>query len=86
MHSNNTVRLYGSTIEGDVQTNDLNICISNWTRMDLVSYVGADNSKCMVSHLACDPPTATERLDIEPFYLMLGTIEPRNKMFWSFAP
>ena len=78
MHSNFNVRLYGSTIEGDVQTNDLNICISNWTRMDLVSYVGADDSKCMVSHLGCDPQPAAERIDIEPYYLMLGTIEPRK--------
>jgi glycosyltransferase involved in cell wall biosynthesis len=78
MHHRDTVVHHGGSIEHDALTNDLSICISEWTRKDLVDYVGVDGNKCMVSHLGFDTADAEPREDIEPYYLMLGTIEPRK--------
>jgi len=78
LHHRHTVVAHAHSIEEDVLSNDLNICISDWTRQDLCDYVGADRGKCMVSHLGYDIEEPQPRDDVEPYYLMLGTIEPRK--------
>ena len=77
-HHHHTISAHGRTIQRDVATNDLNVCISEWTKNDLIDYVGARPEACMVSYLGCDAVDEAPRLDVEPYYLMLGTIEPRK--------
>lgn len=78
LHLESVVATYGSTVDIDVRSNDLNICVSEWTKHDLVTYVGADPDLCLVAHLGYHRAGLVKMPDVEPYYLMLGTIEPRK--------
>ncbi len=72
----------------DFASNDLNICNSQSTMDDIVTYMGVDEGKTLVSLLGIDQEDNDKKLyrDLlkkyvpEDFILILGTIEPRKNI------
>ncbi len=55
-HNPDNIRLHASRIEKSLQTNDLNVCISESTREDIVAYLKVPEEKTMVAYPAHDGP------------------------------
>ena len=72
----------------DFESNDLNICNSQATMDDIVTYFQVDKNKTMVSLLGVDYDTMNNPLyneivkkyQVEDYILILGTIEPRKNI------
>lgn len=72
----------------DFASNDLNVCNSQSTMDDIVTYMGVDEDKTFVSLLGMDQEDNDKKLyrDLmkkyipEDFILILGTIEPRKNI------
>lgn len=72
----------------DFNSNHLNVCNSQATMNDIITYMGVDEKNTMVSLLGmdmddCSNPLYSELLDKyqpEDFILVLGTIEPRKNI------
>lgn len=88
LHHKDTIKWHTSTIEEDISTDDLCICISESTQEDLVNYLGFPVEKTLVSHLGFDRsviqnPLYSKIIDkysVEKFVLVIGTIEPRKNI------
>jgi glycosyltransferase involved in cell wall biosynthesis len=88
-HNTENIHLHASRIEKSLETNDLNVCISESTREDIVTYLNVPEEKTLVVHPACESgwerrkSRRIQRLHnrpVEPFLLILGTIEPRKNI------
>jgi glycosyltransferase involved in cell wall biosynthesis len=87
-HSVGTIKHHGPAIDRDLQSNDLSICISNATRDDIVTYLGYPAHKTVVVVPGVDPPldlsdrlrAFDERYSVEPYLIVVGTIEPRKNI------
>jgi glycosyltransferase involved in cell wall biosynthesis len=72
----------------DFESNDLNICNSQATMEDIITYFQVDKNKTMVSLLGVDFETMNNPLyneivkkyNVEDYILILGTIEPRKNI------
>jgi glycosyltransferase involved in cell wall biosynthesis len=88
-HNQDNIHLHASRIERSLTTNDLNVCISESTREDIVAYMQVPVEKTMISYPAHDDHWKTREgffrsifanRAVEPFVLILGTIEPRKNI------
>jgi len=88
LHHSDTVNFHAKCIESDIKDNDINVCISESTKDDLVTYLGVSENKCLVSLLAADNSALSDHLytnllekyTVEDFILVLGTVEPRKNI------
>jgi len=88
-HNIDNIHLHASRIEKSLETNDLNVCISKSSREDIITYLQVPEEKTMVAYPAHDEQwknreglfrSIFEYRSIEPFILILGTIEPRKNI------
>ena len=93
-HTRDTIEYHARTLQDDIRTNDLTVCVSDATRSDVISYLKPANPDRIVTiHLAhswaagCDSTLkevlsrpGNENAKVEPFVLILGTIEPRKNI------
>lgn len=88
LHHQDTINWHTSTIEEDIDTDDLCICVSESTREDLVNYLQFPPEKTLVSHLGFDRSSienpiyssVLSKYSVEKFVLVIGTIEPRKNI------
>ena len=84
-HNDDTINYHALTMLEDVQTNDLTFCVSEATRGDVLRYLGPlDPKRVVATPLAASIPEEDlgrfAGRDIEPYVLVLGTIEPRKNV------
>jgi len=88
-HNIDNIHLHASRIGKSLETNDLNVCISESSREDIITYLQVPEEKTMVAYPAHDAQwknreglfrSIFECRSIEPFILILGTIEPRKNI------
>lgn len=80
------------SIGDDIRSNDLTICVSAATRADLVAYLGipeqqvivAQNGVCWPEWYAVQAENDVDFERIEPYVLVLGTLEPRKNIVRIF--
>jgi len=85
-HNNDTIRFHADVIRDDISKLDYAICVSSATAEDLNAYLNLDFSKILVSHLGGgrvdnhlrNKIYEIENIIVEPYILMVGTIEPRK--------
>ncbi len=76
----------------DIATNDLVVAVSEATAADLVAYLGVDPARILVAHNGVSWPedyavraaNALAPLGAEPYFLILGTREPRKNVMLVF--
>ena len=82
-HHPDTIEYHATTLEQDMLTNDLTFCVSEATRTDVLAYFPSVESTAVVTL-----PLAAGAVDgvlpaaaaMEPYILVLGTIEPRKNV------
>lgn len=87
-HQQATTELHGQNLLADIASNDLNICVSRSTAAYLRALTGAAADKVLVAHNGVAWPehfvrrydALFRRMDMEPFVVILGTIEPRKNL------
>ena len=84
-HNEDTVAYHAHSLLSDVQSNDVTFCVSEATRADVLRYLGPlDPARVVTAPLGVDADTQQPgRLSgttVEPFVLVLGTIEPRKNV------
>jgi glycosyltransferase involved in cell wall biosynthesis len=93
-HNQDTINFHGLSFRGDLATNDLTVCISEATRTDVVRYLKPPRPETVIAiplgHAWSDYYEAAHHaflndrklLDsqVEPYILILGTIEPRKNI------
>lgn len=80
-HQSENIAHHGLTVESNVASSDLLICVSRHTLEDVALYLQVPRTKMMVAHLGVDEaPEASPMGDVEPFVLILGTVEPRKNV------
>jgi glycosyltransferase involved in cell wall biosynthesis len=82
-HDAVTVDYHALSLHDDVHSNDLTFCVSNATRDDVLRYLGPlDPSRVILTPLAAslDPHLQPASTAVEPYALVLGTIEPRKNI------
>lgn len=83
-HHQDTIDFHANTLEGDIATNDLTVCVSDATRTDVVRYLTpADPSSVVTIYnaaMASDDASDDYDLPRKPYILILGTIEPRKNI------
>jgi len=84
-HNRDTIEYHATTLLADVQTNDLTFCVSEATRQDVLRYLGPlDADSVITTHLGAtidaDIEFEPEGRSVEPYILVLGTIEPRKNV------
>ncbi len=84
-HNQDTIDYHALTMLEDVQSNDLTFCVSEATRSDVLRYLAplAPESVIAVPLAASMPEDAGATFagrDVEPYVLVLGTIEPRKNI------
>jgi glycosyltransferase involved in cell wall biosynthesis len=82
-HDAETIEYHALSLRDDVHSNDLTFCVSHATRDDLLAYLGPlDPSRVIVTPLAAslDPDLHPSPTPVEPYVLVLGTIEPRKNI------
>lgn len=81
VHHQNTIERHGTTLEADLASDDLVVCVSQNTCDDLRLYLGVAPERMLVAHLGVDDVDVVARAgDVEPFILVLGTVEPRKNV------
>lgn len=85
-HTPGTNEYHQTKFYGDLMSNDVTFAVSHSTAADLLTYFPAVG-KCpvVVTHLGADWAHIDQRardmqLDVEPYILVLGTIEPRKNI------
>ncbi|HLH97595.1 MAG TPA: glycosyltransferase family 1 protein [Xanthobacteraceae bacterium] len=87
-HSRGAMDHHLGALERDSTSNDLSICISNATRDDFITYLGVAPQSAIVIPPGVDPPrniesqlrSFDERYKVEPYFIVLNTIEPRKNV------
>ncbi len=84
-HTHETIDYHATSLLEDVQSNDLTFCVSEATRQDVLRYLGPlPPERVIAVRLAASiPPADIDRFAgraVEPFVLVLGTIEPRKNI------
>ncbi len=82
-HLPETVRFHAAAMADDVATNDLTFCVSEATRQDVLRYLcPPDPARIITVHPGPGQPgaLAPPMVPVEPFVLVLGTIEPRKNI------
>lgn len=80
-HQPSTIERHGVTLEADLASDDLIVCVSRNTFDDLALYLGIAPERMLVAPLGVDDVDVVARTgDIEPFILVLGTVEPRKNV------
>jgi glycosyltransferase involved in cell wall biosynthesis len=84
-HDRDVVQYHATTLEGDILTNDLTFCVSEATRSDVLTYFPSIRPETVATLPLAASITSTGDLpcaasDIEPYILVLGTIEPRKNI------
>jgi glycosyltransferase involved in cell wall biosynthesis len=84
-HTADTVAYHATSLLDDVRSNDLTFCVSEATRQDVLRYLGPlPPDRVVAVPLAAAIPDADrgrfEGRAIEPYILVLGTIEPRKNI------
>jgi glycosyltransferase involved in cell wall biosynthesis len=93
-HTRDTIEYHALTARDDLLTNDLTICVSDATRSDTLRYLRPPNpervitihlghawpEKCEKLHQAAMASPEFEDAKVEPYVLILGTIEPRKNI------
>jgi glycosyltransferase involved in cell wall biosynthesis len=84
-HHQDTIDYHATTMEGDVTTNDITFCVSEATRRDVLAYFPQlTPDRVQTLHLAAAVGEAAsaplETVPVEPYILVLGTIEPRKNV------
>jgi glycosyltransferase involved in cell wall biosynthesis len=87
-HHSETTNYHLKYALDDFVSNDLNVCNSQSTMEDIITYMGVDKDKTIVSLLGMDQEDNNKKLyrDLlkkyipEDFILILGTIEPRKNI------
>jgi glycosyltransferase involved in cell wall biosynthesis len=88
-HNEDTIQYHMQFAMKDFESNDLNVCNSQSTYEDIVTYFDVDPSKCIVDLLGSstynliDEPLYKDilnRYSVEDYILILGTIEPRKNI------
>ena len=84
-HNDDTINYHALTMLEDVQTNDLTFCVSDATRGDVLRYLGPlDPARVVTMPLAASIPEEDMGRfaghEVEPYVLVLGTIEPRKNV------
>jgi len=93
-HTEDTIKFHAYTARQDLLTNDLTVCVSDATREDVLRYLSPPRPERVVTiHPGHAWPQAIERAhgdamsspqfagaDVEPYVLVLGTIEPRKNI------
>jgi len=85
-HHQDTIDFHANEYQKDIELLDCAICVSESTKSDLVSYLGVESSRIIVSHLGVTTanddldiiPTCLKDIKVEPYILIIGTIEPRK--------
>jgi glycosyltransferase involved in cell wall biosynthesis len=88
-HTPDTVKFYQNTLLRDMLTSDLLIAVSEATKLDIRTYFPqVAHIPCAVAPLApcvAKPPTLPEARKPVDYVLVLGTVEPRKNVRFSFA-
>jgi glycosyltransferase involved in cell wall biosynthesis len=84
-HDSDVVQYHATTLERDILTNDVTFCVSEATRSDVLTYFpavrpGAVTTLPLAASVTSMNEPATEGEDVEPYILVLGTIEPRKNV------
>ena len=89
-HTTDTIDYHGRTMRDDLLTNDATICVSEATKIDILRYLKPPNpQKFFTVHPGHSLVEDGDELDrsrpgkfetVEPFILILGTIEPRKNI------
>lgn len=85
-HNEDTINYHALTMLEDVQSNDLTFCVSEATRSDVLRYLAPLAPESVIAvPLAVAVPDIERRnmfagSDVEPYILVLGTIEPRKNI------
>jgi len=93
-HHQDTVEFHVPEYQRDIELLDCAICVSESTKKDLESYLGVESEKIIVSHLGAEMPEgklydfleSIRDIQVEPYILIIGTIEPRknHKILFEF--
>ncbi len=84
-HDRDVVQYHATTLERDILTNDVTFCVSEATRSDVLTYFPSVDPETVTSLplapavTSVDEPAWAGR-DVEPYILVLGTIEPRKNV------
>jgi glycosyltransferase involved in cell wall biosynthesis len=88
-HNSDTIQFHTETLLGDLVSNDLNICVSEATKSDLMRFFPEiPGDRHLVAPPGWDWPSRFAELydthfagrEIRPFILVLGTLEPRKNI------
>ena len=93
-HTDDTIKFHAYTARQDLLTNDLTVCVSEATRTDVLRYLSPPKPERVITiHPGQDWPPEFERahrdamssprfegVEVEPYVLVLGTIEPRKNI------
>jgi glycosyltransferase involved in cell wall biosynthesis len=84
-HDRGAVEYHATTLENDVLTNDITFCVSEATRSDLLTYFpsvrpDAVTTLPLAASVTSMDEHAWEGKEVEPYILVLGTIEPRKNV------
>jgi glycosyltransferase involved in cell wall biosynthesis len=90
-HESRTVDHHMDAMREDLASNDLTVCVSHATRDDLIAYLGLPADRLIVAHngTLVPPGLAIEAANAlaagaEPYFLILGTREPRKNVMLVF--
>lgn len=88
LHHEDTIKWHATSIERDIATDNLCVCISESTKEDLVNYLQFSEEKALVSYLGFEHDVIDEHIYknilskylVEKFVVVIGTIEPRKNV------
>jgi glycosyltransferase involved in cell wall biosynthesis len=84
-HDRDVVQYHATTLERDILTNDITFCVSEATRSDVLTYFPSVDPETVTTLPLAASVTAVDASagkgkDVEPYILVLGTIEPRKNV------
>ncbi len=82
-HMPETVRFHASAMAADIASNDLTFCVSEATRQDVLRYLAPPEPgrvRCVYPGPGLAGAVAAPDAPVEPYVLVLGTIEPRKNI------
>lgn len=90
LHMLENIELHSKTFEEEINSNYLNVCISESTKEDLITYFEIPPEKCVVNYLASMVEydevsfqvntTILKEYNLDKYILILGTLEPRKNI------